>query len=125
MYVLLKSVYFLKAVTENGLEVDPKSLSGHLAIVSAGDDDTIGMAKAIYAFTKDYKDVLEVLGGYFDGKLCSPQEVEQISKLPSQDEMRASFIGTLEAPMSQTLGVIEALLTSVIHCLDAKINKSE
>ena len=51
---------------------------------------------------------------------CSASDVEQISKLPSKEEMRAQFLGTLEAPLSQTLGVIEALLTTVMHCLENK-----
>ncbi|MEM7174710.1 MAG: 50S ribosomal protein L10 [Chlamydiota bacterium] len=121
---IVKKRLFLKAATEVSLTVDAKTLAGHIAIIFSG-ENTVGMAKAVYTFTKDYQDALEVLGGYFDGKICSSKEVEEISKLPSKDEMRAAFIGTLEAPMTQTLGVIEGLLTSIIHCLDGKINKSK
>ena len=48
-----------------------------------------------------------------------------MSKLPSKDEMRAQFLGTLEAPMAQTLAVMDALLTSVVHCLNNKVQLDE
>jgi large subunit ribosomal protein L10 len=34
--------------------------------------------------------------------------------------MRAQFLGLLEAVPAQTLGVMDALLTSVVYCLDNK-----
>ncbi len=120
---MVKKRLFLKAAQEVGLSVEKKALQSHLAVVSAGENDAAGIAKVVYGFAKDNKGVLEVLGGYFEGKICSPQEVEAISKLPSKQEMRSTFVGLLEAPMTQTLGTIEAILTSVLHCLEAKANK--
>ena len=52
-------------------------------------------------------------------------DVERLSKLPSKDEMRAQFLSVLEAPMSQTLAVMEALLTSVPYCLDNKCKQED
>ena len=48
------------------------------------------------------------------------EDVKAISELPSQDEMRAQFVGLLEAPMTQTLSVMQALLTSIMYCLENK-----
>jgi large subunit ribosomal protein L10 len=48
-------------------------------------------------------------------------DVEIMSQLPSKDVMRAQFLGLLEAPMAQTLAVMEALISSVVYCLDNKI----
>jgi large subunit ribosomal protein L10 len=39
--------------------------------------------------------------------------------------MRAQLLGTFEAPMSQTLAVVEAILCSVLHCLENKAQLSE
>ncbi len=109
----------IKACQVAGVSIDPSMLKGHIAVVFA-DVDPVQTTKLIYQFSQDNGDVLKVLGGRFEGAVCSSQDVEQISKLPSKDEMRAQFLGTLEAPMSQTLAVIEALLTSVVHCLENK-----
>ena len=73
-----------------------------------------------FTFSKDNKDTLEILGGHFDGRLCTAADMKALSQLPSQEEMRSQFLGLLEAPMSQTLSVMEALLSSVVHCLENK-----
>lgn len=118
---VVKKRVLIKAAADAGVALDPAQLQGHIAVVFAN-QDPIQTTKTVYQFSQENEEVLEVIGGRFEGALCSAQDVEQISKLPSKEEMRAQFLGTLEAPMSQTLAVIEALLTSVMHCMD---NKSE
>lgn len=118
---VVKKRVLIKAAEVAGIKLDPALLQGHIAIVFAN-EDPIQTTKTVYQFCKQNEEVLEVIGGRFDGALCSAQDVEQISNLPSKEEMRAQFLGTLEAPLSQTLAVVEALLTSVMHCLE---NKSE
>lgn len=119
---VVKKRILLKAAQVAGVELDSARLQGHIAIVFAN-QDPVQTTKVIYQFSQENEEVLEVLGGRFEGSLCTAQDVEQISKLPSKDEMRAQFLSTLEAPMSQTLAVIEALLTSVMHCLDNKVQQ--
>ena len=116
---------FLKAASEAGITFNEDELHGHLAVMFANEDDTVGTTKSLFKFGKDNSDVVEVLAGMFDGKVCSPSEVKQISTLPTRDELRASFLSVLEAPMAGTLSSMNALLTSVIYCLDNKSKKSE
>ena len=52
-------------------------------------------------------------------------DVESLSKLPGKDEMRAQLLAYLEAPMAQTLAVMDALLTSVVYCLENKSKQAE
>jgi large subunit ribosomal protein L10 len=118
---VVKKRVLVKAAQVAGIELDPALLQGHIAVVFAN-QDPVQTTKVVYQFCQENEEVLEVIGGRFEGALCSASDVEQISKLPSKDEMRAQFLGTLEAPLSQTLAVIEALLTSVMYCLE---NKSE
>ena len=108
-----------KAAKENGIDLDLDALEGHIGIVVAS-DDPIPTTKAVFDFAKNNKETLEILAGQFEGRLCSAEEVTAIAKLPSKDEMRAQFLGLLEAPMSQTLSVMEALLTSILHCMENK-----
>ena len=44
----------------------------------------------------------------------------RLSLTASKDEMRAQFLGLLEAPLAQTLAVMDAVLSSVVYCLDNK-----
>jgi len=123
-YVVVPKRVLVKAADQAGISLDPKQLQGHIGVVFAG-EDTISPTKAVYKFAKENKQILEVLSGQFDGKLCSAADVKAISELPSQDEMRAQLLGLFEAPMAQTLSVMEALLTSVIYCLENKVQESK
>jgi large subunit ribosomal protein L10 len=93
-------------------------MQGHIGIVFTK-DDFVTAAKLLCKFEEE-SEKIEILSGFIEGQLYDKQSVIKLSKLPSMNELRAQFIGLLEAPMSQTLGVFDALLTSVIHCLENK-----
>lgn len=120
---VVKKRVLIKAAQVAGITLDPALLQGHIVVVFAN-EDPIQTTKVVFQFCTENEEMLEVLGGKFEGAMCTAGDVVQISKLPSKDEMRSQFLGTLEAPLSQTLAVIEALLTSVIYCLDNKSQQS-
>ncbi len=121
-FFVVKKRVFIRAAKDLNLEYKVKELDGHVGLAFAR-ENFLSMTKALYAFKKESAEAVSILGGHFEGKRCSSQEVEQISLLPSQDEMRAQFLGLLVAPMTQTLGLLQALLCSVIYCLDNKAKK--
>ncbi len=123
-FEVVKKRVFLKAAEKAGFSLDRANLEGHVGVVFTP-EDPVSTTKCVYDFRKENKGMLEVLGGRFEGAICSAQDIELISNLPSQDEMRAQLLGLFEAPMSQTLAVVDALLTSVIYCLDNKAAESE
>jgi large subunit ribosomal protein L10 len=114
-FTVVKKSMFLKAAKELGFNFG-ESLAGHIGVLSV-EDSIIDAAKALYKFKKENDGVIEVIGGQFEGKICSAQEFEMISKLPTQSEMRAQFLSVLEAPMSHTLSVIEEYLKTLEHAL--------
>ena len=120
---VVKKRVLIKAAQVAGVALDPAQLQGHIAIVFAN-EDPIQTTKTLFQFCQENEEVLEVIGGRFEGAICTASDVEQISKLPSKDEMRSQFLGLLEAPLAQTLSVIDALLTSVMHCLENKSQQS-
>lgn len=109
----------LKAAEDAGVQLDLSSLPGHIGIVFLG-QDPIESTKAVIKFSQDREKVIQVIGGRFDGQLYSGADVERLSTLPGKNEMRAQLLSVFEAPLSQTLAVIEALLASVPYCLDNK-----
>ena len=123
-FEVVRKRVFLKAAQEAGIEFTREELEGHLAVVFAK-EDPIQTTKALFKFSKDNAGVFEVRAGHFEGKKIGPADVKEISQLPSMDEMRAQFVGLLQAPMSQTLGVMRSLLAAVPTCLDQKVKKEE
>lgn len=120
--LVTKKRMFCKAAREVGCEYEVGELAGHIAVVSCG-EDFISAAKSLCKFQKENNENIQVLGGYFQQKPCTGDQVKVIAELPSLPEMRAQLLGLFEAPMSQTLAVFDAIMTSVLHCLENKIQK--
>jgi large subunit ribosomal protein L10 len=121
---IVKKRMLIKAAEQAGFSLARDSLQGHIGVIFAN-TDPVETTKCVYDFHKGNKDNFIVLGGRFEGKTCSEKDLELISQLPTQDVMRSQLLGLFEAPMSQTLAVIEALLCSVPFCLENKAGGQE
>ncbi|HSX03262.1 MAG TPA: 50S ribosomal protein L10 [Rhabdochlamydiaceae bacterium] len=119
-YFVLGKRMLIKAAAAEGIPFERKDLEGHIGVVFLNAEDPVQTTKSIFQFSKEHEAVIEVLGGRFEGQLYSSKDVKALSELPSKDEMRAQFLGLLEAPLSQTLSTMEALLTSILYCLENK-----
>ncbi|MBM3201914.1 MAG: 50S ribosomal protein L10 [Chlamydiae bacterium] len=120
--MVTKKRLFCKAAKDLGCDYNVDELPGHIAIVSC-QDDFIQAAKSLCKFQKENDQNVKVLGGYFQNKRCTSEQVKIIAELPNLDEMRAQLLAVFEAPMAQTLAVFDAVLTSVPYCLQNKIEK--
>ncbi len=109
----------VKGAAQAGLTLEKELLDGHIALIFAK-GDAIELAKYVIEYGVTSEQTVSVIGGRFEGKLYSGADVEKLSKLPNMNEMRAQFLGTLEAPLAQTLATVEAILCSVLYCLDNK-----
>ncbi|MBA3721351.1 MAG: 50S ribosomal protein L10 [Parachlamydiaceae bacterium] len=116
---IVRKRILIKAAEEAGIKLDLSAMQGHIGLVFLG-NDPIETTKTVFKFSKDRDQVITVRGGRFEGKLYGGEDVEKMSKLPSRNEMRAQFLSVLEAPMAETLAVMDALLSSVVYCLDNK-----
>lgn len=66
---------------------------------------------------------LVVKGGFFGGKVFDYKGVEALSKLPSRDILIAQVIGAIAAPLSNLVGVVEALYADPIRVIGAVADK--
>ncbi len=121
---VMRKRILLRASREAGIELDSVDLAGHIGVVYGG-NDPLETTKFVYKFSQQNEKAIEVVGGRFEGQLYKAADVAMLSQLPSKDEMRAQFLGLLEAPMAQTLAVMEAIMSSVIYCLDNKVKLEE
>jgi len=119
---MIRKRVLVKAAAEAGVELTVENLPGHISVVFSG-EDPVEVAKATYKFSEENGNKVQVLGGRFEGQLYQAADVKTLSQLPGKDEMRAQLLGLFEAPMSQTVGVINAVLTCVLHCLENKAKK--
>jgi large subunit ribosomal protein L10 len=116
---VVKKRILLKAAESVGITLNTFDMQGHIAVIFAS-QDPIPATKLIYKFCQENGKNVEVVGGCFEGEVCSAADVKQISQLPNKEEMQAQLLAVLEAPMSETLSVMQSLLTSVMYCLENK-----
>jgi len=116
---IMRKRVLIKAASTAGIEFKLEDLPGHIGLVYAT-TDPVEVTKFVFKFSQDNGKAIQVVGGRFEGMMYSAADVEKLSKLPSKNEMRAQLLSVFEAPMAQTLAVMEALLSSVVYCLDNK-----
>lgn len=114
---------FLIAAKNCGIQFSQEMLKGHIGVVFAK-DDPVASAKILHSFKKDNQEKIQILGGRFEGSTITPTDVEEIATLPGIQEIRAQIVGILEAPLSGFLLTVNALLGSVVYCLENKSSKS-
>lgn len=89
-----------------------------------GRGDVVETSKVLKAFIKSMgKPVIKL--GALQGKLISADDVTQLADLPNLDQMRGILVGTLAAPMTQVVGVMQQKLSSLVYVLNAAKEKKE
>ena len=63
--------------------------------------------------------------GSIQGKVVSAAQVQQIADLPPREQMLGILVGTIAAPMTQFVGVMNQKLASLIYVLKAVQEKKE
>lgn len=121
-FEVVKKRVLIKAASTLGIQFEDGSFEGHVGVLFAS-EDPLPIAKKAVKYGEDNDNAIAVLAGHMDGLVMSAQEVVAVAKLPSKDELRAQIVGLLQAPMSQTVGVFNAAITSILHCLEAKSKK--
>lgn len=61
--------------------------------------DLIAPAREVYEFQKKYKDSISILGGVFEGKFMTKEEMLGIALIPSEKTLRAMFVNVINSPI--------------------------
>ncbi|MBB64024.1 MAG: 50S ribosomal protein L10 [Waddliaceae bacterium] len=116
-FEVVRKRVLMKAAEAAEVDLDGIPMEGHIGVVFTG-EDSVETTKVVCESS-----FVSAVGGRFDGQVYLAADVEKLSKLPGKDEMRAQLLGLFEAPQAQVLGTMEALLTSVMHCLQNKVDQ--
>jgi large subunit ribosomal protein L10 len=65
-----------------------------------------------------------VMGGVLKGRLLSTQEVEQLAKLPSLEELRGQILGVLMAPSTKIVQILHEPASQFVRLLSAYSKKA-
>lgn len=71
-------------------------------------DDAVVPAKVVSDFAKTHPN-LEFKMGYVEGEFYDAAKLEELSKIPSREELIAKLLGSLKAPMSNFVYLLDAV----------------
>jgi large subunit ribosomal protein L10 len=86
--------------------------------VAIGYDDPVLVVKKVLEFKKT-NEKIQVKGAVVEGKFCDPQQIREISELPSREILLSMLAGTLQAATSKMAGSLAATITSFAYALEA------
>jgi large subunit ribosomal protein L10 len=66
-----------------------------------------------------------MVSGVTGGQRLDAKDLEELSKLPSREELLSKLLGTMVAPISSFVGVLAAVPRSMVTVLSAIADKKE
>jgi large subunit ribosomal protein L10 len=100
------------------LDFKPKKLQGEVALVF-GYKEPLAPAKIVYQFTKINPN-LKILGGFIENqksKFLNPEEIIELAKLPTREELLTRLVGSISAPISNFINILEGNIKGLINVL--------
>jgi large subunit ribosomal protein L10 len=104
--VIMKNTLAKIVFERHGLEEVSEYLAGPSMLVY-GTGEIAPVAKHFDRFTRINRDV-KVKAVIYDGSIFKGTEFKAFTTMPTKDEVRAKFLGTLQAPLSRFLSVNNA-----------------
>lgn len=118
-----KNTLMARTFKEAGYNVPAEWLKGSTA-VSFCFGDPPAVAKLMGQLSTEI-DKLKIVGGVVGRQALDTNGVKELAALPSLDVLRAQLIGTIMAPASSLVGVLNAVVGGVMYALQARIDKEQ
>jgi len=122
-YAVCKNTLVKLALKEiRGADKLGKALTGMTGIAWSYEDPSAA-AKVVKAFRKEpgVAEKLRVKAGLIDGQVLDAQAVEgQLAAMPGKNELRATLLATMQAPLQQFVALLQAPAQNFAYLLAAK-----
>ncbi len=122
-YAVVKNRLLRRVTGEAGLDGLNAGLTGPTAVVS-GEGDVVEAAKILKAFIKE-KDKPVIKLGAFSGAVLSAEDIEKLASLPPREQLLGQLVGTIAAPLTGLVGVMNQKVCSLLYVLQAVRDKKE
>jgi large subunit ribosomal protein L10 len=100
-----------------------EGLKGPSAMVY-GKGDVVQAARVLKTFIKE-NEIPVVKIGSLQGVILSKEDIDHLATLPSRDVLLGQLVGTIAAPLSRLVGVLQQKVASVLYALKAVQAKKE
>jgi large subunit ribosomal protein L10 len=123
LYFVVKNRLFALAAKQRSLGGLSDLLQGQVGVVF-GKDDSLDILKAVTDFGKD-NDKLKVLGGFFEKKVRSAQEMIGMATMPPREVVAGGLVAALQSPLSGLAHVLSEPVQGLVFVLGSILGKKE
>lgn len=118
-YKIAKNTLALRAFQSSDYEPLQEMLVGQTALVF-GYGDPVAVAKELVKYQKDNEEKLEIKGALLEGQLFAGEDVGQLAKLKTKDELRSQLLSVLSAPASQLVRLLAEPANQLARVIKAR-----
>lgn len=98
-YQVVKKTLLKKAFEGSGVTGEMADMPGMIGIATG--PDLIAPARDVYAFQKDHKDNVKIVGGVFDGRFVGMEEMMSIATIPPFEALQGMFANIINSPLQR------------------------
>jgi large subunit ribosomal protein L10 len=113
----IKKTLLTRALKDNDITLDLSGFAGTAAVVFSYSDATTG-ARLVKNFMKDHE-TMNVVSGIMDAAVISREQVIALAMLPGRQELLATVVRTLYAPVTGFVRTLNGTLEGFVHVLSA------
>ena len=106
-YSVVKNTLLRRAADTIGFGELDSHLNGTTAM-AVSPSDPLAAAKILCNYAKS-NESFKIKVGFIDGKIVSDEEVKQLAAIPSREILIAKMLGSLNAPISKLVYVLDAI----------------
>ncbi|MFZ2522154.1 MAG: 50S ribosomal protein L10 [Minisyncoccia bacterium] len=106
-YTVAKKTLIKKAFEDEKLSGSIPNLPGELGIVYG--TDLLDPAREIYTFQKKLDKKVQIVGGVFEGKFMTLEEMTSVAQIPGLKTLQAQFVNLINSPIQRFAIALDAI----------------
>ncbi len=106
-YMVVRKTLAKIALKDANISGTMPEFTGELAIVYG--EDLTAPAREFFTFQKKYKDNVKIVGGIFEGRYMTVEEMTAVAMIPSQKTLYAQFVNLINSPIQRFAVVLDAI----------------
>jgi large subunit ribosomal protein L10 len=125
-FSVVKNTLFKRATGDSAADAAlDAALNGPTAAIFAL-GDPVGAAKVVIEYIATTRNTpLKVKGGIVGGKFYTPQQVDELSRVPPRDVLISQMLGAFNSPIAGFVGTLNGILGNFVFTLQAIADKQQ
>lgn len=115
-YKVYKNTLVRKALNDMGTQQFDADLNGPTAMVFGSDETSA--AKVMLQASKDLEEKIVLKSAFVDNAYVDKAGVKALASMPSREELVAKMLGSMQAPVSNFVGVLGNLVSGIVRVLN-------